>query len=485
MKYYSYLLLAASFFMTNHTADALEIIYPKQINTKIQAPSTFFIGNAQKDSTVTINSKPVKIWDNGSFVEVVPLTEGQNNFVIEEKKADITNSLTYVVEQDKQCTAQKQDIPLELFNENEYMYASIVKDNVPLRSEPNESAKRLTHLNRNTIVLLRAKKGDYYLVQLSPTQIAWIKTDNVVSYMTINEKMLATISDVSVSDDKYYEYIKLSMNMKVPYRLSETPDGFIFEVFGVDKNLAETKIFNDINCIKNIAINTATENVSAFFIELKNRTWGYDSYYDDKTLIIKIRKEPKINPSNPLKDITIAIDPGHGGCDAGAIGPTKVKEKDINLDVAQKLKKELEKAGANVVMTRDSDCDVDLYKRPQIAQENNALFLISLHANALADGADPYKKHGTSVFYYNKESKDLALTLKNQLINDLGTKDDGLNHASFVLTRATMPMSVLIEIAYMIHPTEYTLLLDENFRQKAANSIKNGIAQFLSDNCLK
>ena len=122
---------------------------------------------------------------------------------------------------------------------------------------------------------------------------------------------------------------------------------------------------------------------------------------------MKIRKPPEIIKENPVKNISIAIDAGHGGEDAGAIGPTGVKEKEINLDIAKKLEKLLKESNANVIMTRTEDCNTDLYARPKTAKENNALIMVSIHANALPDGGDPYEKHGTSVFYYNKESKEL------------------------------------------------------------------------------
>ena len=120
-----------------------------------------------------------------------------------------------------------------------------------------------------------------------------------------------------------------------------------------------------------------------------------------------------------------------------------------------------------------------MFDRVKIAKQADSLICISVHANALADGADPFKKHGTSVFFYNKEAAQLAKTMRDVITQKLGTKDDGVSKCSFVMTRPTMPLSVLIEVAYMIHPEEYKLLLDKDFRQKAAESIKSGLEQYL------
>ena len=195
--------------------------------------------------------------------------------------------------------------------------------------------------------------------------------------------------------------------------------------------------------------------------------------------MIKVRKTPRIEAANPLNGIKIAIDAGHGGDEYGATGPTGVREKDVNLDISKKLKKELENRGAQVIMTRTDDTDIPLKERPLIAQKEDALILLSIHANALSDGANPYEKHGTSVFYYNAESVELAKLLRDFLTKELDTKDDGVARYSLVMTRPSMPLSVLIEVAYMINPEDYAKLLDENFRQKAANAITNAIETYL------
>ena len=328
--------------------------------------------------------------------------------------------------------------------------------------------------------MLNGKKGDFYRVELTPTEYAWIKSEHIVNYSTINEKMLASADVTTLSDDQYFDYVKTPLTFPVPFKITETETGLTLNLYNIKENKSDTKLFETRNNIKNLTLNSVnSEGLSTYFVELNNKLWGYDAYYEKNTLVLKIRKKPIIDVEAPFKDLTIAIDAGHGGEDAGAIGPTATKEKDINLDVAKKLKTLLEKQGAKVVMTRNDDSNVELYERVKIAKDENALILLSIHANALPDSANPYEKHGTSVFYYNGESLELAKTLRDTLIQDLGTKDDGVCKCSFVLTRPTAPLSVLIEIAYMIHPQEYKLLLDENFRQKSAESIQKGLEKYL------
>lgn len=462
------------------SADALEIIYPKSQNIQVCAGSTFFVGNTSPDAKLKINDKDVKVYENGSFVEVVPLKDGINTVKINSQNEKENVTFTYTIKKVPKSNPAVQEPETEEFPANEYIYSSIVKDNTPLRSQPNEDAKRITHLNHNTILMLNGKKGDYYRVSLTPGQNAWVKSSNIVNYSTITEKMLASATSVTLTEDKLYNYIKTDLSFQVPFIVTETDKGLNIELFNIKENPSDTVIFKPIGEVKSLAINNvSTDNTSSYYIELKNKMWGYIAYYEGNTLVLKIRKQPEINSKTPLKGITIAVDAGHGGTDAGAVGPTAVKEKDINLDISKRLQSILEKDGANVVMTRTDDSSVDLYARPKKALEGDALIMVSVHANALPDGLDPYAKHGTSTFYYNKESLELAKTLRDTLTKDLATRDDGVSKCSFVLTRPTMPLSVLIEVAYMIHPYEYTLLLDENFRQSAAESIAKGIKNYI------
>ena len=463
---------------------ALQIVYPKTPNTEVSAPSTFFVGNTSPDAALKINDKDVKVFDNGSFVEVVPLKEGFNRVIIDSKAGPEHDIMTYIIKRIPPKTLTIPEAELIEFAQNEFIYAATVKSNTPLRAQPDEYAHRITHLDRNTVLMINGKKGDFFRVSLTPEKNAWVRADSVVTYSTINSKMLANIDEVSICEDKLYEYIKTKISIAAPYKITETDTGLSVDLYNIKENKADTAFFKPDRTLKSLAINQISpDNKSTYFVELNHRLWGYDAYYEDGCFVLRIRKAPQIDAKQPLKGLTVAVDAGHGGDDAGAIGPTGVKEKDINLDIANRLKTTLENAGAVVVMTRTDDTNLELYSRVKTAKANDALFFISLHANALKDGADPYQKHGTAVFYYNAETVELAKTIRDVVTAKLQTKDDGVGMYSLVATRPTLPLSVLVEVAYMIHPEEYKLLLDESFRQKAADAIKDALETYVKTNC--
>lgn len=475
-----FFILPLVYFLNTPRSAALQVVYPKTQNTSISAASTFIIGSTTPEAKLKINDIDVKVHDNGSFVQVVPLNNGVNEIKIDSLDSKEHNTMTYIINRVPQKNPESAQAPLEEFAPDEFIYAAVLKDNTPLRAQPDEYARRLTHLSKDTVLMLNGKKGEYYRVSLTPLENAWIKSSCVVNYSTINQKMFAAVSQVSLSEDKLYNYIKTNLSFPVPYKITETADGLNMELYNIEKNTADTMLFQTSGEVKSFTVNSvAPDKISTYFIELKNKLWGYDAYYEGNTLVLKIRKAPDIDKENPLNGITVFLDAGHGSEEAGAIGPTGIKEKDVNLDIVKKLKIILEKEGAKVLLTRNDDTNVPLYERAKMMRESDALISLSIHANALADGADPYEKHGTSVLYYNREAVELAKTLRDVVTRKLGTKDDGVGMYSLVMTRPTMPLSVLIEVAYMIHPDEYKLLLEENFRQQAAEAITDGLKEYL------
>ncbi len=465
-------------------AKALEIIYPKQNPVNINAKSTFFIGNTKPNSNLTINNQPVKVWNDGSFVQVVPLNEGENLFKIQSKLETATDEINFVV---KRNTASAQGAPKEPYQAFEtgfFLCSATVKDETPLRSAPNEDAARITHLSKGTILMLEGKCGNFYKVNMGNTVEAWVNEKNVQAYCNTTDRIKAAICETKFDEDKNFSYLKLKLNKQIPYKVTENNTNLEISLYGTEADQNFTECFNSQKVFKQIKIKQNENYNLTIEIPSTERLWGYDCYYKNDEFIFKKRKTPFINTKKPLDDLIIAIDAGHGGSEYGAIGPTGIKEKDINLDIAKKVERELKNSGAKVVMTRTEDKDVGLFDRVSIAKDSNAIILVSLHANALADGGDPYKKRGTATFYYNQQAKELASSVKKQLLKDLGTNDDGTSKGSFVVTRTTTPLAVLIEVAYIIHPEEYQMLLNEDFRQKVAESIKAGLENYLLETTL-
>ena len=235
-----------------------------------------------------------------------------------------------------------------------------------------------------------------------------------------------------------------------------------------------------------------------------------------------IKDEPLKNNKPPKKKVieTICIDPGHGGSDLGAVGRSKLMEKDIALKVSRKLKKLIEsKLGLRVITTRDKDVEVSLDSRAAMANNQKAQVFVSIHVNSSfresARGPETYyvslkatdqeafnlaEKENSSLgeafetaenddlkmilwnmaqTEYIKESSKLASFIQSELNILMYTKNRGVKQAPFrVLMRAGMP-AVLIEIAFISNFYEEKSLMDESFLDRVANAIYTGISKFI------
>lgn len=224
---------------------------------------------------------------------------------------------------------------------------------------------------------------------------------------------------------------------------------------------------------------------------------------------------PRSGPEQKLKKIV--VDAGHGGEDPGAIGPKGIKEKDINLLVAEDLASVLEKNGYKVYMTRTEDVFIPLADRTKLANKVMADLFVSIHCNASivknTSGFEIYflsekatdsaaeavanmensvialEEHNAAV---KKDTEKLLLSMAvNEFINEsslvCGIIDQqickgfsnlssrGVKQANFYVLRGASMPAVLVELAFITHAKEEKLLRKSKFRKKLAESIAKGI----------
>lgn len=194
------------------------------------------------------------------------------------------------------------------------------------------------------------------------------------------------------------------------------------------------------------------------------------------------------------KSKVILIDPGHGGIDGGASSKAGVLEKDINLSVGLKLKKILEESGYTVYMTREDDCGLytkgatvkekkreDLANRSKMKKETNCDVFISIHQNTFPQA----KYKGAQVWYAPNSdlSKNLANIMQNSLKecldkeNNRVAKDAG--NEVRVLRNNNQGASILIECGFLSNEEEAKQLASEEYQQKIASAIKDGLEKYL------
>lgn len=200
----------------------------------------------------------------------------------------------------------------------------------------------------------------------------------------------------------------------------------------------------------------------------------------------------------------VAIDAGHGGADSGAVGVlppgtetglpvrldkdgrTVLYEKDVTLDVAQRLSVYLRGRGFPTVMTRTQDLaggDVpsttsgaDLRARVDIANAAGARMFVSIHENSL--GATTQGTETFHFYYSSPGARALAQLVHREVLAALGLPDRGVKTAGFYVLKYTKMPAILVEGAFLSNPNEALLLADPSVRQRLAEAVGTGVARY-------
>ena len=184
--------------------------------------------------------------------------------------------------------------------------------------------------------------------------------------------------------------------------------------------------------------------------------------------------------SNANGNFTVFLDAGHGGKDRGA-QTSDIYEKDINLQIVQKVKNLLEQNGYQVAVSRDSDTQVSLEDRVSLAEKANADVFVSIHQNSVDNDTTP---HGIATHCnetVNPKSAELAELVQKEVVKNTEGKDRGVTKDSnlYVLNSSDIP-SCLIESGFLTSDTEGPLLQQSAYQDKIALGIAEAVNQFLN-----
>jgi N-acetylmuramoyl-L-alanine amidase len=168
---------------------------------------------------------------------------------------------------------------------------------------------------------------------------------------------------------------------------------------------------------------------------------------------------------------TVVIDAGHGGSDRGGIPSQRIAEKDMTLDVAQRLKRVLASNGYRVVMTRDSDVFVSLAGRVAIANSYPNAIFVCIHFNS----ARRMGAGGIETYFYSRDSLPLASAIHYFVAGGAPSSNRGVRRRGFYVLRKTNIPAVLVECGFLTNPTEAAYAQTVPYRQKLAEEIAAGV----------
>ncbi len=350
---------------------------------------------------------------------------------------------------------------------------------------------RLTPLPEGVRLIVDGYQGENIRCRYAPNKHIWIKKEDLSLGDSTGPAPDSVARTIQIKEDSYGETVVIPLNQRLPFLVEQNlkTNHLNVKIYGA---LADTDWVyqapdgGNSKLIENVSWKQPEDGVYQVDIDLTgSRQWGYFADFEDNNLNLHIKYPPRLKPiaeeaSMRLQGLSICLDPGHGGKETGAIGPSAIREAEINLAIALKFRDLLVAEGATVYMTREGDVDVSLNDRVDFAKAKNVDLLISIHNNALPDGRDPNKEHGTSSYWYHPQSQELAASLKNAEAKELGFPDIGARYQNLALCRPTNMPAVLVEVGFVCNPDEYAKLISPASQQAAAQGMLKGLINYFA-----
>jgi N-acetylmuramoyl-L-alanine amidase len=276
-------------------------------------------------------------------------------------------------------------------------------------------------------------------------------------------------------DDKY-DYITVSLDEQLPYHSIQqvNPSKVVVDIFGATSNTNWITQLSTTREIKNTYYEQPEDDVFRIIIELNHdQHWGYRIYYEEKNLVIRIKRQPD---KLELENLKVAVDAGHGGDNGGAEGGTsRIAEKKYTLLFAKELEKSLLEEKATVFMTREKDTTLSMVERITMLKEQDPDLLISIHLNS----SDMDSVQGVGTFYRYIGFRPLTLFILKSM-QKLGLKEYGNTGSfNFSLNGPTDYPNCLVEVAFLSNKEDEKRILDPEFHKAVAQKIVAGIKDWL------
>ncbi len=371
---------------------------------------------------------------------------------------------------------------ISILSPAELEVAEVTADPGVARTGASTDFSRMTPLPKGTRATVIGREGEWIRLDYG----AWIKASEVriVKDTLPVRSIIRSARSRQVSG---WTEILFPLETPVPVTVQEGERTFTLTLYNTT---AQTDIIrlDDDPVISRLVWQQISPLQVQYTFNLKSaQQWGYKLRYEGTTLVLSLKHPPvrsgkmPASQEKPLSGIKILLDPGHGGPeDSGGVGPTGYREKTVALIVSKLVREELVNRGANVVMTRVEDVDLDLPPRVEMIQKEEPAIAISIHYNALPDNGDAINTKGVGAFWFHPQAHSLGMFLHNYLVAKLNRPSYGVFWNNLAMTRPAVAPSVLMELGFMINPEEFEWIVNPTEQQKLASAIAQGITEWFA-----
>jgi len=474
------------------TPISITVAYPQEGQIKPNVDSNFIFGFvSDRSAALTINGVSVPLARNGAFLAFLQMPSSGMYTLIASKGERSDTSTLYLKLPPANVSVGNPTEKAPPITYPQPLLGTVIRgsDTVETGSDaapvsPTPTADRRWMLPNHAQVAITTKQNNLYKIAFDGKTEGWIADTSIQLSETPAPSAIKTIGRLSSQQGNGYVDIVLPVQ-NAPFLLDPSDKGFTLTVYGRKPPETGGTMPQQFANVQSLNWNKQDDNAQAT-VTLNKYLWGYKTFYSsDGSLVVRVRFAPLINPNDPLRGLTIVVDPGHPP--AGAIGPTLLTEPEANLAISLRVANLLKQKGANVLITHttvaglksSTNQAVELAARVEFAVNANADLLLSIHNNAFPDGTNPFTNYGTSTYYFHPFSGELARSLLREILPVTTLPNKNANQRSLALVRPTWMPSVLTESLYMMFPEQEMELRDSQFLDRLAEAHVRGLENFL------
>lgn len=456
-------------------APSLRVYRDDEARDTVYSPVYYVIGVTAPSARATVDGRPCKVYATGAFGAEVTLTPGENLIRLcasdGRDSTAATERVVYMPAERRPAPAPAVTRPLDA-----PLYV-VTADGAYLQhgnGADRLGGSKMNYLPPGIELTATGETDGLYQVALGANNRAYIPKSAVTAGAgpapTVNTGS-ATLENTGRTDR-----LTISLPRRLPFysRCETDPSTILITLYGATNNTNWLRQTGRTEMVEFVDLRRDGADALTVVLRLRDKyQWGYSVTYDGTNMVIDVRHRPA---SLQVKDLTIGLDAGHGGRYLGAVSPSGLREKDVNLDIVLKAAAMLRDMGARVVLTRDGDTGPSMAERRQTWLEGGVDIAVSVHNNA---SGNPLVPMGTSCYYKHISNRVLAMALHDSLLG-LGLNDFGLTgNFNFSLNAPTEYPNALAEVLFMSSLPEEELLADPDYRTRLARSLVDGILNYL------
>lgn len=346
-------------------------------------------------------------------------------------------------------------------------------DGAPASADPGGA--QAWRMEPGTRVNICGEAGDAYRVLLSAGARCWVPKNSVLPVKGEGGWPPSTVGSPSAERTQRGAVVRIPLGGAPPVRVSrgKDPRDLVVEVFGVSP-VRERMRAAGAGPVEMVEIPEAGDAILRAVVRVRGPQWGYAVRRTRTGIALDVKEPPGKGPGT----LTVFIDPGHGGAQAGAVSPTGVREKDENLVVAREAAAFLKEQGVRVALTRDDDRALTLEERIERARREGADIFISVHHDSCPGCCDPLSRRGAGTYYGVPQSEALAAAVLARL-GKSGPPPRGVRRENFAVILPTDFLAVLVECCYLSHPEDEARILAADYARETGRLIGAGVLEFV------